>query len=146
MAKDAFSIGDFLMRWLFALALVLVTFNPTPYSYTSWALSGWGGSEGLADDLPLKALTGVVLLILYVIFLRSTFRSIGALGVVLAALLLGAILWVVVDWGWLDPLAGDVMIWVGLVAVATILAIGLSWSHVRRRLSGQVDVDDVDER
>jgi len=29
---------------------------------------------------------------------------------------------------------------------ATILAIGLSWSHVRRRLSGQTDVDDVDER
>jgi Family of unknown function (DUF6524) len=29
--------------------------------------------------------------------------------------------------------------------VATILAIGMSWSHVRRRLSGQADVDDVDE-
>jgi hypothetical protein len=146
MAKDAFSMADFLVRWLGALALVVVTFNPTPYSYASWVLTGWGGAEGLADDLPLKALAGVVLLILYVIFLRSTFRSIGALGVVLAALLFGAILWVLVDWGWLDPLAGDVAIWIGLAMIATILAIGLSWSHVRRRLSGQVDVDDVDER
>jgi hypothetical protein len=107
---------------------------------------GWGGFDGLAEDLPLKALAGAVLLILYAIFLRSTFRSIGGLGVVLAALLFGAILWVVVDWGWLDLEASNVVIWVGLVMVATILAIGLSWSHVRRRLSGQVDVDDVDER
>jgi hypothetical protein len=38
------------------------------------------------------------------------------------------------------------MIWIGLVMVATILAIGMSWSHVRRRLTGQADVDDVDER
>jgi hypothetical protein len=146
MAHQGFSMVDFMVRWVCALALVMVTFNPTPYSYCSWVLSGWGSAQGFADDLPLKALAGVVLLILYVIFLRSTFRSIGALGVVLAALLFGAILWVVVDWGWLDPLAGDAMIWVGLVVVATILAIGLSWSHVRRRLSGQVDVDDVDER
>ena len=36
------------------------------------------------------------------------------------------------------------MTWLGIKD--TILAIGLSWSHVRRRLSGQVDVDDVDER
>jgi O-antigen/teichoic acid export membrane protein len=138
-------MGDFVVRWLGALALVMATFNPTPYSYASWVLSGWG-DQGADDDLPLKALVGVVLLILYVIFLRSTFRSIGALGVVLAAMLCGAILWVAVDWGWLDPLGGDAMIWVGLVVVATILAIGLSWSHVRRKLSGQVDVDDVDER
>jgi hypothetical protein len=146
MASDAFSMGDFLVRWLGALALVLVTFNPTPYSYVSWVFGGWGGFDGLAEDLPLKALAGAVLLILYAIFLRSTFRSIGGLGVVLAALLLGAILWVVVDWGWLDLDGSNVVTWIGLVMVATILAIGLSWSHVRRRLSGQVDVDDVDER
>jgi len=142
MAQQGFSMGDFLVRWLWALALVMVTFNPTPYSYASWVLRDWGSDE----DLPLKALVGVVLLILYVIFLRSTFRSIGPLGVVLAAMLCGAMLWVAVDWGWLEPLTHDAMIWVGLVVVATILAIGLSWSHVRRKLSGQLDVDDVDER
>ncbi len=35
--------------------------------------------------------------------------------------------------------------WIGLVALATVLGIGLSWSHVRRYLSGQSDVDDVEE-
>ena len=31
-----------------------------------------------------------------------------------------------------------------LVLLATILAVGLSWSHIRRRLSGQVDMDMED--
>jgi len=32
-----------------------------------------------------------------------------------------------------------------LTVLAFVLGIGLSWSHVRRRLSGQADMDDVDE-
>ncbi len=31
------------------------------------------------------------------------------------------------------------------VLFATVMAVGLSWSHIRRRVSGQVDADDVDE-
>ncbi len=123
-----------------ALALVLVTFNPTRWSYASWLLEDWPGG-----NLPIKALAGVVLLILWVIFLRATWRSIGALGLVLAALFFGAVLWVLVDYDLLDPRQPHLMTWITLAVVATILATGMSWSHVRRRLSGQVDVDDVDE-
>lgn len=141
MAQAAFSLGDFAVRWLAALALVFVTFNPTNYSYLDWLTTNWPG-----DDLPLKALAGVVLLILYVIFLRSTLRSIGAFGLVLAALLCGAIVWVLIDYGWIDPTQAGVITWVILVVIATILAIGVSWSHLRRQISGQVDVDDVDDR
>ena len=39
----------------------------------------------------------------------------------------------------------DSLAWVALVAIATVMAVGLSWSHVRRRVSGQLDVDDVEE-
>jgi hypothetical protein len=35
--------------------------------------------------------------------------------------------------------------WIVLFATSGILAVGMSWSHVRRRLSGQVDTDDVDQ-
>jgi hypothetical protein len=87
----------------------------------------------------------VVLLILYVIFLRATWRSIGPLGLLLAALFFGTVLWVLIDYGRLDPTRATLMTWVVLVVVATILAIGMSWSHVRRQMSGQADVDDVDE-
>jgi hypothetical protein len=36
------------------------------------------------------------------------------------------------------------MAWVSMVCLALLLAIGMSWSHVRRRMTGQVDVDDVE--
>jgi Family of unknown function (DUF6524) len=141
MAKAEFSAGGFVIRWLAALALVMVTFNPTSWSYINWLLTDWP-----ADNLPIKALVGVVLLIAFVIFLRSTWRAIGPIGLVLAGLFFAALLWVLISYGWLDPTQANLMTWVILVVIATILALGLSWSHLRRRMSGQVDVDDVDER
>ena len=40
------------------------------------------------------------------------------------------------------------LVWMGLAVfslVRAVLAVGLSWSHVRRRVSGKLDVDDVEE-
>jgi len=53
MAKAEFSAGGFVTRWTVALALVMVTFNPTSWSYVSWLLA-----ERPSDNLPLKALAG----------------------------------------------------------------------------------------
>ena len=86
MAQAAFSVGGFVARWLAAFALVFITFNPTSYSYTNWLIAA-----GTDDDLPIKALAGILLLIAYVIFLRATWRSIGLLGLILVVLLFGAI-------------------------------------------------------
>ncbi|MFO1426279.1 MAG: DUF6524 family protein [Steroidobacteraceae bacterium] len=33
-----------------------------------------------------------------------------------------------------------------LVILACILGLGMCWSHLRRRMSGQTDVDEVSER
>jgi hypothetical protein len=33
--------------------------------------------------------------------------------------------------------------WIALVALAVTMAVGVSWSFVNRRLTGQVDVDEV---
>jgi len=139
MARPAFSSGSFFVRWIIALVLVLASFNPTGYSYFHWIL----GMNG--DNLPLKVLAGVVLAILYVIYLRATLRSIGPIGMALAAALFGAILWVAIDFGLLSLTEPSVFAWVVLVILATVLAVGISWSHVRRRVSGQADMDDVDE-
>ena len=35
-------------------------------------------------------------------------------------------------------------VWLGLLALSLVLGVGLSWSHVRRALSGQADMGDVD--
>ena len=47
--------------------------------------------------------------------------------------------------GWLSFQNPTANTWIGLTAMSLVLGVGLSWSHVRRRLSGQADMDDVDE-
>jgi hypothetical protein len=137
MAKAALTWEGFLWRWVLALAMVLGTFNPTSYSYFNWVMDG----EGM---LPLKALAGVVLAILFVVYARATWYSIGPVGLVLAVAFFSALIWVLADFGLLDLTGGNILTWIILVVVATIMAIGMSFSLFRRRISGQVDVDDVE--
>ncbi|MBT4046556.1 MAG: hypothetical protein HOK21_25760 [Rhodospirillaceae bacterium] len=139
MAQAAFTPVSFLLRWIIALVLVFATFNPTDYSFYRWVLPMDG------ESLPLKALAGILLLIVYVIYFRATWRSIGPIGVGLAAALLAALIWVSIDLGLLNLAQPTIMTWILLFAFATILAVGISWSHIRRRISGQADIDDVDE-
>jgi hypothetical protein len=139
MARPNFTSKNFLIRWAVALVLVLGTFNPTEFSYFHWV------SDMLAENAPLKVLAGIAILIFYVIYLRATWRSIGPIGLVLAAAFFGAVIWALAYYGLLDPSQTTVMTYVILILLATIMAIGISWSHVRRRVSGQLDTDEVDE-
>lgn len=139
MAKSEFNIVSFLARWVFAVALVFGTYNPTEYSYASWGLS-----EGMELGPPL-ALVGVILLIAWIVFLRATWLSLGALGIVLGAALFGCLIWLLLDLGWLSLESGNAITWVILLLLSLILATGMSWSHIRRRLTGQFDVDDIED-
>ncbi len=139
MASRGFDASSFLIRWIIALVLVLGTFNPTQFSYYGWVARG--GEQGL----PFKVLAGIALLIIYVIYLRATWRSIGPIGLTLAAAFFAALIWVLLDTGILNLDEPKAITWALLAVFATILAIGLSWSHVRRRVSGQADMDDVDD-
>ncbi|MCX7646173.1 MAG: DUF6524 family protein [Rhodobacteraceae bacterium] len=129
----------FLLRWLFAFLLLAATFNPTPWNFVRWAEANW------RDETPLAVLFGLVLLAAYAVYLRATLRSIGPLGMLLVAALVAALLWVLIDLGVLGLSDPALNTWLGLFALSVVLGIGLSWSIVRRRLSGQADVDDVDE-
>ncbi len=137
MASSPLGFSGFALRWLAALGLTGAIFNPTGYSYFHWL------NDSLTQQLPLKVMAGIVLLIGLVIFLRATWRSIGVLGIVLVMALMAALVWLLVDLSWLRLDGGSVLTWVALVIVATVLAVGMSWSHVRRRITGQIDGDDV---
>ncbi|HFC29914.1 MAG TPA: hypothetical protein ENJ44_02600 [Oceanospirillales bacterium] len=130
--------SGFFLRWLFALAIVFITYNPTQHSLFHWL---WPFNS---EQLPLKILASLAMLIVYIIFLRATFRSIGILGVVLALALSATILWVFVDQGWLTLDNQQAMKWIFILIIGTILGIGISWSHIRRKLTGQFDTDDVE--
>ncbi|MEO9819342.1 MAG: DUF6524 family protein [Paracoccaceae bacterium] len=129
----------FLYRWVCAFALLALTYNPTQYNYVRWVLD-FG-----RDNMSVAVLFGLLLLVAYIIYLRATLRSIGAFGMALILALVGALLWVLYDFGVLTLDDPGLITWLGLVALSLVLGIGLSWSIVRRNLSGQADIDDVDE-
>ena len=81
----------------------------------------------------------------YVIYLRATLRSIGLFGMILVLALVAALLWVARDLGWISLSDPGFNTWIGLLAASLVLGVGLSWSIIRRKLSGQVDMDDVEE-
>jgi hypothetical protein len=85
-----------------------------------------------------------VLLIGWVILLRATLNSLGLLGLALGAMLLAAGVWLLFDLGVLHQSSSSLFGWIAIVCVALLLALGLSWSHLWRRLTGQVDTDDFD--
>ena len=93
----------------------------------------------------MLGLAGISLIIGWVIYIRATLRSLGLIGLILATLFFAAILWLFIDWGWLSLKNVSVINWVVPVLISAILAVGISWSHIRRKISGQVDADDVDE-
>lgn len=127
------------LRFLFALVLVLCTYNPSGYSWFHWMKSAF------PSITPIIALSGIALLIGWAMYVRATLRSLGPLGLVLAGALFSCLLWLLIDWGLLSLDNVSALAWVILIILAGILATGMSWSHIRRRASGQVDADDVDE-
>ena len=139
MARSNLTLTGFAMRWLVAFLLVAATFNPTNLS-----LIGWLRVTPVSSDLPLKALLAIVLLIGFLIYLRATMRSIGPIGIGLMVALFAVLGWVVIVYAGAGWMTGNVLIWLGLIAVSLIMAVGMAWSHIRRRLSGQVDVDEAD--
>lgn len=129
----------FLTRWGAAFILLAVTFNPTQYNYVAWV------QEFGSSNLSVAVLVGLLLLVGYVIYLRATFRSIGPVGMTLVLAIVGALVWVLHDLGVLALDNRSMNVWLGLGALSFVLGIGLNWSQVRRAISGQSDIDDVDE-
>jgi hypothetical protein len=84
-------------------------------------------------------------LIAWVVFVRATARALGPIGIVLALALAGSILWIIIYYDLINPANSDVLTWVVLTLFSAVLTAGMSWSHLRRRWSGQADVDDVDD-
>ncbi len=67
------------------------------------------------------------------------------MGIILALAVAGSILWLLFFYELISLTDSTALSWVGLILFSMILAAGMSWSHLRRRWSGQADMDDVDE-
>jgi len=138
MKATHFSWSSFFIRFLSALILVFISYNPAGLSYYHWALTT------LTEITPLKAFAGLSLIIAWVIFIRATLRSLGVIGISLAAALFGTLFWMIIDWGLVAANNIEAVTYIIQTILCLILAVGMSWSHIRRRMSGQVDTDEVD--
>ena len=136
--KNSFGWDGFLLRFVFAIIVVFVTYNPEGVSYFNWVY----------DELPefsvLKAFTGIVILIAWIILIRATLGSLGTIGIFLAAAFFGLAIWLIIDVLGLSTDNFRVIAYIIEIMLASVLSIGVSWSHVRRRITGQIDTDELD--
>lgn len=131
------TLRGFAERFAAMAALVALTYNPTGWSYLHWL------AQGLSAITPLKVLAGLLLAGGWGFVGHATWRSLGGIGVAFAAALTGAFLWLLVSWGWLSLSNHTALAWLLLAIISLLLATGLYWSHIRRRITGQIDVDET---
>ena len=143
MNKDTFNWTGFLLRLLFAFVLVFGTYNPEGYSYFHWIQAGFNHEEiGLIGSNALKFVVGILLLGGWLLYLNATRDSLGIFGVCLLVAFCGGIVWLFADMGLFEPANIRVVEHLSEIVVSFILAVGMSWSHIHRRLTGQIDIDE----
>lgn len=138
MVGNSIPMGFFLVRLLFSLALVSATYNPTGYSFYHWIADVGAGM------LSLKAVVALILVMLYYAIFRVVFAAFRRSGLIVAGL--AAVLFV-------SEVAAIVVprrtqpVWhfnlrltqyIILCAVAIVLSLGVSWSHLIEQLTGQL--------
>ena len=136
--KYGFGWDSFLLRFALAIVVVFASYNPEGVSYYHWI------SEAFPEFSVLKAFVGVILLIGWIILLRATIGSLGFIGIVLAAAFFGLAIWLIIDVLGLSTDNLRIISYIVGIMLASVLSIGVSWSHVRRRISGQVDTDEIE--
>ncbi len=127
-------ISGFAIRWLWCALLVFATFNPTGYSYYHWVM------EPNAGAASLKVLVGVILLTGDIALLRMMMVSVGYQGTGAIFSVIAVVLFSAVELGIIERTG---VLWNAywlLFILVTVLAVGLNWSHVQLRITGERDV------
>jgi len=140
-ATDSITWSGVLIRLLASLVLVFMTWNAEGWSYYHWTIQPL--LEGTGNFSALKFLAGMLLIAAWVVFLQATRRSIGIMGAVLVAAIAGGVIWLLISSGIVSANSGKGIARVVLIGVSLILAVGMSWSHMSRRITGQADTDVV---
>ena len=144
MAAPMFGLKSFGSRFLFAFALVCLTWNPTRFSYVEWMLAQFDPVER-SDLWPLVAFAGIVMLAGWIFFLRTTAQTLGTFGIVLCIGLAVVVFWALFKYNIVSSGSTTLIAWIVLVLFSAMLAAGMSWAHLRRRWSGQATVDEIDQ-
>jgi hypothetical protein len=143
MPNGSPGLGGVLARIVAALLLVYATYNPEGVSFYHWAIAPLVTKAQSTGSAPVKFLAGIGLVTLWVIFLTAARRSIGWLGALLVAALTGGVVWLLLDTGMATARTSRGVAHIVLISLSVVLGIGMTWSHLSKRLTGQTDTDIV---
>ena len=137
--------GGIAVRFIAALLLVYLTFNPTGVSWFHWTIKPMldTATAALGTLNPLNVLAGIALAACWWFFLQASQRSLGVVGAFFILALVATFFWALSYWHIFTPGSSNAIAHLTLVTVALILGLGLSWSSVKRRITGQQDTDIV---
>jgi len=126
-----------LTRLFGSLFLVLSTFNPSGWSVWHWTAAAWPAEWMLL--LPII----LTYLVLYILVLRVTYRSLGFPGIGLTVALMGSAVWALVTAGILPLADGADLGIILLYMFGGLIAVGLCWSSAYVMITGQVSIDNL---
>ena len=116
-------------RVLACFALVFATSNPSGHDYLSWI----HGDATLAA----KALVGAGLSILYILFARIAWLSLGPVGLAATITILLSGIFALSELDAVNLASGTTRDYLGLMLMSLLLATGMTWSLIKRRVTGQ---------
>lgn len=134
-----FGFYSILLRWLLIATVIFGTYNPSGRSFFHWALES-------DVDLSLKLSVGLVLLALNLTFVQLTFRALGTIGFLLLATCMISIAFTLIKLEFVSLYTWELIQLYIILFLTLALTIGVCWSAIRTRISGQVDSFDITRR
>lgn len=113
----------FATRWLMSYFLLMSTYNPSGYSFFHWITSS------NRDFLSFKILSGMLLLTVYMALWPILYTTLGPLGFLILAAIVGAGWLVAWDFGLLENARASFIPYAFAGSVALVITCGLVWSH-----------------
>ncbi len=130
------TIPGYIVRLLAAMLVVFGAYNPSGYSYYHWLQIDFG-------DWAFKLFIGLLLIVAFYLQINAMWRSMRLIGTGSLTLVILAGGWLASDLGLVDLNDQTQLILGGQIGITALLGTGLSWSHIRYRLSGQVDLENI---
>ena len=140
MEHERFSPIGLIGRIVLPFVLVYGTWNPSGMSFYHWTIAPlFSGKPAIG---PVKVLVALLLLAGWFVVIHATRRSLGLGGAILIVGIFCTFIWLLIAKGGVyQPHSATAFSHLGLVALSLLLAIGMSWAIVRRKLTGQVEVE-----
>lgn len=129
--------GVLVIRLVVSAIIVFATYNPTGNSIFHWIRF---------HETPGNAwvvLVGIIFALMHVALLVAAWKALGKIGIFIALVLVGALVYLSLQEGWVSAANLHSMQWLGLILYSVFLGVGLSGAILWRRATGQVVTDEA---